>query len=137
MKPCQRNLILSRRYRHQVLQSSAPPVRIVRVRLTTVVTSRSGRAAFDLLERSISSYVSALSLFLLLRLVAHGGYRVDGAGYGGLGRCGSAFGQFLEAQIFCVVKMLREHLGNGMKLIFNHDVNVVAVQAISHQAEKY
>lgn len=136
MKPCQRGFILGWRYHHQALQSSTPPVRIVRVRKSAVVGRWSGRA-FSFLERNLGSCVSSLSLFLLFRLVAHGGYRVNRAGYGGCGGCGPAFRQIIQAQIFCVMEMLREHFGNGMEFIFDHDVNVVAIQAIMHQPEKH
>lgn len=87
-----------------------------------------------MLKSVFSSYVSVLGLFLFLRLVTHGGYGVYRAGDGRCGRCGPALGEIFQAQVFRVVEMLRERLGNSIKFVFNHDINVIAVQTIMHQS---
>lgn len=72
-------------------------------------------------------------IFSPLRFFAHHSYGVRGAGDGSDGGGVAGFSSVFEADVFGVMEVLGKLLGYGLEFIFDHYVDVVAVEAFVHE----
>lgn len=85
-----------------------------------------------LLQRGIASGRFGFLFFLAFGFLAQGGDGIGWASEIGEGAGILAPGEVLESEVFGVVEVLGECLGYGVEFVFDHDVDVVVLEAGLH-----
>ena len=113
----------------EMLQLSPLPGIILPIFLKVAVTfvQRSFHSfwTFDALYGVLDFHLSCFGFLLFVGFFAHGGVQSDGSRYVVYGRCVSFLGSIPQANVLRVVEVFGERLGNGVELVFDHDVDVV------------